>query len=35
MQAEDTKIKNLTFKPTESKEAVKKVAINKDNYLYL
>jgi ribonucleoside-diphosphate reductase alpha chain len=35
MQAEDTKIKNSTFKPTESKEPVKKVAINKDNtYTY-
>ncbi len=30
MQAEDIKITNLTFKPTESKDAVKKVAISKD-----
>ena len=35
MQAEDTKIKNVTFKPTESKEPVKKVSIKKDNtYTY-
>jgi ribonucleoside-diphosphate reductase alpha chain len=35
MQAEDTRIKDLTFKPTESAEAVKKVAINKDvTYTY-
>jgi ribonucleoside-diphosphate reductase alpha chain len=35
MQAEDTKIKNLTLKPTESKEAMKKVATNKDiTYTY-
>ncbi len=30
MQAEDTKFKNLTLNPTESKEPVKKVATNKD-----
>ena len=35
MQAEDIKITNLTFKPTESKDAVKKVAISKDTtYTY-
>ena len=35
MQAEDTKITNSTFKPTESNEAVKKVAISKDTtYTY-
>jgi ribonucleoside-diphosphate reductase alpha chain len=35
MQAEDTKITNLTFKPTESKDAVKKVATSKDTtYTY-
>jgi ribonucleoside-diphosphate reductase alpha chain len=35
MQAEDTKITNVTFKPTESKEIVKKVSIKKDNtYTY-
>lgn len=30
MQAEDFKITNLTFKPTESKEAMKKAAVDKD-----
>jgi ribonucleoside-diphosphate reductase alpha chain len=35
MQAENTRIKDLTFKPTESAEAVKKVATNKDvTYTY-
>jgi ribonucleoside-diphosphate reductase alpha chain len=35
MQAEDTRITDLTFKPTESAEAVKKVATNKDvTYTY-
>ncbi|MBN1789252.1 MAG: adenosylcobalamin-dependent ribonucleoside-diphosphate reductase [Bacteroidales bacterium] len=35
MQAEDTKITNLTFKSTESKDAVKKVATSKDTtYTY-
>jgi ribonucleoside-diphosphate reductase alpha chain len=35
MQAEDLKTKNSIFKPTESNEAVKKVALNKDiTYTY-
>ncbi len=35
MQAEDTRITDLTFKPTESAEAVKKVVTNKDvTYTY-
>jgi ribonucleoside-diphosphate reductase alpha chain len=35
MQAEDTKITNVAFKTTESKEIVKKVSIKKDNtYTY-
>jgi ribonucleoside-diphosphate reductase alpha chain len=35
MQAEDTKTTDLTFKPTESNEAVKKIATNKDlTYTY-
>lgn len=35
MQSEDTRIKDLTFKPTESAEAVKKVVTNKDvTYTY-
>jgi ribonucleoside-diphosphate reductase alpha chain len=31
MQADNTKTKNLTFNPTESKEPVKKVTTNKEN----
>ena len=35
MQAEEIKIKDLTFKPIESKEAMKKVAVHKDiTYTY-
>lgn len=35
MQAEDTKIKDLTVKPIESKEAMKKIAVHKDmTYTY-